>query len=101
MQLVTHHVEQRELRLTQKLRGLAVDDGRYVMLAHRRSPARSLAIVAARRDITPATLVRYSIVPRLSSIGLQARRAAWSSPASAVASSLRPTNAAAASGSRT
>src|SRR5216683_6294205 len=100
MQLITQDVEQRELRLAQKLRGLAVNDGRYVMLAHRRSPARSKAIVAVRRANTPATLVRYSIVPRLSSIGLQACRAAWSSPASAVSSSLRPTNAAAASGTR-
>src|SRR5262245_61752254 len=41
IKLVTQDVEQRELRLAQKLRGLAVDDGRYVMLAHRRSPARS------------------------------------------------------------
>src|SRR5215472_120540 len=34
IELVTQDVEQRELRLTQKLRGLAVNDGRYVMLAH-------------------------------------------------------------------
>ena len=30
-------------------------------------------MAAARRAITPATLMRYSIVPRLSLIGLQAR----------------------------
>src|SRR5450759_4403146 len=100
MELVTQHVQQSELRLAQKLGGLAVDGGRYVMLAHRRSPARSHAITAARRAITPATLVRYSIVPRLSSIGLQARRAAWSSAASTVSSSVRPIRAAAASGTR-
>ena len=41
-------------------------------------------MVAARRVITPATLMRYSIVPRLSLIGLQAPRAASSSAASAV-----------------
>src|SRR5712691_8542399 len=76
IKLVPPGVEQRELRLTQKLPGLAGNDGRYVMLAHRRSPARSYAIVAVRRANTPATLVRYSIVPRLSSIGLQVRRAA-------------------------
>ena len=34
----------------------------------------SKAIAAARRAITPATLVRYSIVPRLSLIGLHAFR---------------------------
>src|SRR5438477_638097 len=54
-------------------------------------------MAAARRAITPATLVRYSIVPRLSSIGLQARRTAWSSAASAASLSLRPTSAVAAS----
>ena len=36
-------------------------------------------MAAARRASTPATLVRYSIVPRLSLIGLQARCAAASS----------------------
>jgi len=45
-------------------------------------------------------LVLNSIVPRLSLIGLQARRAAWSSAASAVSSSVRPIRAAAASGTR-
>jgi len=34
MELVTQHVQQSELRLAQKLRGLAVDGGGYVMLAH-------------------------------------------------------------------
>src|SRR5215467_3502237 len=34
VKLVTQDVEQCELRLTQKLRGLAVNDRRYVMLAH-------------------------------------------------------------------
>src|SRR5262245_40069516 len=41
MQLVAQHIQQGELRLAQKLSGLAVDPGRYVMLAHRRFPARS------------------------------------------------------------
>jgi hypothetical protein len=75
-ELVAQHIQQCKLRLAQEFRGLAVDRGGYVVLAHRRSLARSQAIVAARRAITPATLIRYSIVPRLSSIGLQARRAA-------------------------
>ena len=44
------------------------------MLSHRRPPARSWAIVAVRRASTPATLVRYAIVPRLSSIGLPSGR---------------------------
>src|SRR5262249_55609104 len=100
MQIVAQHVEQGELRLAHELGGLAVDLRRYVMLAHQRPLARSKAIVAARRASTPATLVRYSIVPRLSSIGLHARRAAWSSPASAVASTACPIRAAAASGTR-
>ena len=39
-QLVAQHVEHGELRLAQELGRLAVDGGRYVMLAHRRSPAR-------------------------------------------------------------
>jgi hypothetical protein len=37
MELVAQRIEQRELRLAQELGGLAVDRGRYVMLAHRRS----------------------------------------------------------------
>src|SRR6516225_11395589 len=41
MQLVAQHIQQGELRLAQELGGLAVDLGRYVMLAHRRFPARS------------------------------------------------------------
>ena len=35
-------------------------------------------MAAARRASTPATLIRYSMVPRLSSIGLHAARAAAS-----------------------
>jgi homogentisate 1,2-dioxygenase len=41
VELVTQYVQQSELRLAQKLGGLTVDGGRYVMLTHRRSPARS------------------------------------------------------------
>ena len=42
------------------------------MLCHQFFLARSSAICAARRASTPATLMRYSLVPRLSSIGWQA-----------------------------
>src|ERR1700688_582154 len=76
VELVAQRVQEGLLRLAQEFGGLAVDGRRYVMLGHRRSPARSNAIVAARRTRTPAILVRNSIVPRLSSMGLQARRAA-------------------------
>src|ERR1035437_2295038 len=89
VELVTQYIQQGELRLAQKLGGLAIDGGRYVMLAHRRTPARSWAITAARRAITPATLVRYSIVPRLSSIGLQGRRGA-TAPSTTLASVQAP-----------
>ena len=44
--------------------------------------ARANAMAAARRVSTPAILVRYSMVPRLSVIGLQAARAAASIAAS-------------------
>src|SRR2546430_1402578 len=40
-ELVAQNIQQRELRLAQELSGLAVDRGRYVMLAHQRFPARS------------------------------------------------------------
>src|SRR5262249_11170291 len=58
VQVVAQHVEQSELRLAEKFRRHAVDGGGDVMLAHRRSPARSYAIVAVRRASTPATLMR-------------------------------------------
>jgi hypothetical protein len=41
VEFVAQHVKQSQLRLAQKLGGLAVDRDRYVMLAHQRSPARS------------------------------------------------------------
>ena len=59
--------------------------------------ARSNAMAATRRASTPATLVRYSIVPRLSLIGLHAARAAASSFASVSSSSVWPISASAAS----
>ena len=49
-------------------------------------------MAAARRASTPATLVRYSIVPRLSVIGLQAACAAESSRANVSSLSLWPIN---------
>ena len=58
--------------------------------------ARSNAIAAVRRASTPAILVRYSIVPRLSLIGLQAACAAASSFASVASSSVCPISASAA-----
>jgi len=53
-------------------------------------------MAAARRASTPATLMRYSIVPRLSVIGRQAARAAASSRSSVASSSLWPISACAA-----
>ena len=50
-----------------------------ILLAHRLCPARSRATSAVRRAITPATLIRYSLVPRLSSIGRQAALTACAS----------------------
>ena len=47
-------------------------------------------MIAARRARTPATLVRNSTVPRLSSMGLQAAEAAFASAARAASSSLVP-----------
>src|SRR5580700_249323 len=69
-------------------------------LGQAREAARSNAIAAVRRARTPATLVRYSMVPRLSLIGFAATWAAASSLASVAASSLLPMSALAASGTR-
>ena len=61
---------------------------------HARLPAaRSKAIAAVRRARTPAILVRYSMVPRLSLIGLAAAWAAASSFANVSASSVCPIKA--------
>src|SRR5207237_7094357 len=69
LQRVAKHVEQRLLRLTEKLDRVAVHRRFDVMLRHQRLLALSSAIIAARRTSTPATSMRNSIVPRLSSIG--------------------------------
>ncbi len=57
------------LGIAQELDRIAVDGGGDVNLGHQFALARSSAIWAARRASTPATLIRYSMVPRLSSIG--------------------------------
>jgi len=69
-----------------------------VDLGQQFSFARSSAIRAARRASTPATLIRYSRVPRLSSIGWQAAAAAAARRPSAASSSGVPISASAASG---
>src|SRR5690349_13630527 len=80
LQLVAQHVEQGLLRLAQELVVVAVDRGCDVMLlAHDFVLARSSACSAVRFASTPATLMRYSLVPRLSSIGRQAALAAAAS----------------------
>src|SRR5262249_21833112 len=78
-QLVTQAVEQRLLRVAQELDGIAVDGGSYMVFGHQTFLARSSAMSAARRARTPATLMRYSLVPRLSSMGRQAALAAAAS----------------------
>src|SRR5262249_21743124 len=100
---VAQRVQHGLLRLAQVLDRLSVDRGCYVMLAHQcvfpvaLPMARSTPMAAPRRASTPATLVRYSIVPRLSLIGLHAARAAASSFFNVSASSVWPTKASAAS----
>src|SRR5215469_8798016 len=106
-EFVAQHVEHRLLSFAEILHRLAVDRGRDVMLAHQgalltqRAAARSKAMVAVRRARTPATLVRYSIVPRLSVMGLQAACAAASSAARVGSSSLWLISALAASSTMT
>src|SRR5512144_5246 len=94
---VAQHVEQRLLRLAEELDRVAVHRRLDVVLGHQLLLARSSAIRAARRASTPATWIRNSVVPRLSSIGRQAARAAASSRSWAAASSRLPTMAWAAS----
>ena len=79
LQRVAEHVEQRLLRLAEELDRVAVHRRLDVVLGHQRVLARSSAIRAARRASTPATWMRNSMVPRLSSIGRHAARAAASS----------------------
>src|SRR5437762_2699321 len=69
LERVAEHVEQRLLRLAEELDRVSVHRRFDVMLRHQRLLARSSAIIAARRASTPATSMRNSIVPRLSSIG--------------------------------
>src|SRR6266478_4465280 len=95
---VAQHVEQRVLRLAEELDRVAVHRRLDVVLGHQLLLlARSSAIRAARRASTPATWIRNSTVPRLSSMGRQAARAAASSRSCAGASSRLPTMAWAAS----
>src|SRR5262245_52935957 len=97
-QLVAQHVEQGLLRLAQELVLVAVDRRRdVILLAHQFVLARSSACSAVRLASTPATLMRYSLVPRLSSIGRHAALAACASLSSAASSSRVPTSASAAS----
>src|SRR5206468_3295992 len=65
---VAEHVEQRLLRLAEELDLVPVHRRRHVVLGHQLSLARVSAINAARRVRTPATSMRNSTVPRLSSI---------------------------------
>src|SRR5437867_1997768 len=95
---VAEHVEQRLLRLAEELHRVPVHRRRHVVLGHQRALARSSAISAARRASTPATSMRNSTVPRLSSMGRHAARAAASSRPWAARSSLEPTMAWAAPG---
>src|SRR5262245_14407417 len=98
MKRVAEHVEERLLRLAEELDLVSVHRRRDVMLGHQFALARVSAISAARRVSTPATSMRNSIVPRLSSIGRHAARAAASSLSWAAWSRLVPTMAWAASG---
>ena len=97
-QFVAQRVEQRLLRLAQELVFVAVDRrGDVMFFCHQFCLARSSACWAVRFASTPATLIRYSLVPRLSSIGRQAALAALASRSSAASSSFVPIRAAAAS----
>src|SRR5207247_9995265 len=87
---VAEHVEQCLLRLAQELDRVPVHHCLDVMLGHQLVLARSSAIRAARRGSTPATSMRNSVVPRLSSIGRQAARAADESRSWARSSSRIP-----------
>src|SRR5215472_8394017 len=97
---VAQHVEQRLVDLAEVRDGVAVDCGGDLDLGHQFPLARLSAISAARRASTPATLVRNSLVPRLSSIGRQAAEVAAARRSSAFASTVLPISALAASGTR-
>src|SRR5439155_10024526 len=98
MQRVAEHVEQRLLGLAEELDRVPVHRRFDVMLGHQLVLARSCAMRAARRASTPATSMRNSVVPRLSSMGRQAARAAASSRCCAASSSRLPMMACAAAG---
>src|SRR5262249_37520174 len=98
VQGVAEHVQQRFFRLAEELDRVAVDRRFDMMFGHQFVLARSSAIMAARRVNTPATSMRNSTVPRLSSIGRHAARAAASSLSCAGRSSRLPMMACAASG---
>src|SRR5207237_9460871 len=93
-QLVAQRIEQRLLRFGEELVLVTVDGRRDVIFfGHQFCLARSSACCAVRRASTPATLIRYSLVPRLSSIGRQAALAAAASLSSAASSTRVPTSA--------
>src|SRR5262245_6671598 len=94
---VAEDVEERFLRLAEELDVVSIHRRFDVVLGHQWLLARSSAIRAARRVSTPATWVRNSTVPRLSSIGRHAARAAASSRCCAASSSVLPMMARAAS----
>src|SRR2546423_6624962 len=97
MERVAQDVEQCLLRLAEELDRVPVHRRLDVVLGHQTVLARSSAIKAARRASTPATWMRNSVVPRLSSIGAQAARAAASRRSWAPRSRRLPTMACAAS----
>src|SRR6266849_2305717 len=100
-QFVAENVKERLLRLAQILVFVAIHGrGDVVFPAHEFCLARSSANEAARFANTPATLMRYSLVPRLSSIGRHAAAAACARRSSAGASRREPTSAAPASSTR-
>src|SRR5262249_13442151 len=92
---VAQDVEQRLRGITEELGRFPVDRGGDVHLGHgAQFPfARSMAIAVLRLSSTPAILVRYSMVPRLSLIGLQAARQAAAAFSSAASSSDEPVSA--------
>src|SRR5262249_34947576 len=97
---VAQHVEQGLVDLAEIRDRVAVDGGGNLDLGHQFPLARLSAISAVRRASTPATLMRNSLVPRLSSIGRQAAEAASASRSSAFESTEVPISAFAASGTR-
>src|SRR5215813_8939903 len=97
MERVPEDVEQGLLRLAEKLDRVAVHRRLDMVLGHQLVLARSSAMRATRRASTPATWMRNSTVPRLSSIGAQIALAAASSRSCASRSRRVPTMAVAAS----